>query len=113
MSQTPLPGRPTRGSHTGRPLFALLDLTTRRWGMRIIWELRAGPLTFLELQKACDGMSSSTLTVRLGELTEALLVEHLPDNRYQLTALGSDLPDAFDPLIAWAERWAEVTEQAE
>ena len=28
--QTPLPGRPVRGSDTGRPIMALLDLLGRR-----------------------------------------------------------------------------------
>ena len=29
-----------RGSRTGRPIMALLDLLGRRWTLRIIWELR-------------------------------------------------------------------------
>ena len=32
-----------RGSRTGRPIMALLDLLGRRWTLRIIWELRDGP----------------------------------------------------------------------
>ena len=31
-----------RGSRTGRPIMALLDLLGRRWTLRIIWELRDG-----------------------------------------------------------------------
>jgi DNA-binding HxlR family transcriptional regulator len=53
----PRPGAPVRGSATGRPIMALLDLLGRRWALRIIWELRDGPLTFRDLQAACDGMS--------------------------------------------------------
>ena len=33
-----------RGSRTGRPVMALLDLLGRRWTLRIVWELRDGPL---------------------------------------------------------------------
>lgn len=109
MDQTPLPGHPVRGSRSGRPLFALLDLMTRRWAMRVVWELREGPRSFIELQRACDDMSSSTLTVRLRELSEALLVERSDDGHYLLTQLGSSLPGAFDPLVNWAEQWARVT----
>jgi len=36
----PRPGRPVRGSRTGRPIMALLDLLGRRWVLRILWELR-------------------------------------------------------------------------
>ena len=32
--------RAVRGSRTGRPVMALLDLLGRRWSLRIIWELR-------------------------------------------------------------------------
>jgi DNA-binding HxlR family transcriptional regulator len=39
---TPRPGEPVRGSATGRPLIAALDLFGRRWSLRIIWELRDG-----------------------------------------------------------------------
>ncbi|ASD22506.1 transcriptional regulator [Cryobacterium sp. LW097] len=109
MSTTPLPGRPAKGSRTGRPLFALLDLMTRRWSMRIVWELQGHALTFLELQRECDGMSSSTLTLRLRELTEAKLVARQHDGSYELSSLGAALPAAFGPLVSWAEEWADAT----
>ena len=32
MSRTPKPGRPVRGSRSGVPVMALLDLLGRRWG---------------------------------------------------------------------------------
>lgn len=77
----PLPGQSVRGSATGRPIMALLDLLGRRWVLRIIWELhRAGrePLTFRALQARCHGMSSSVLSRRLGELRQGRLVEKAP-----------------------------------
>ena len=77
--------------------------------MRIVWELQEHTLTFLQLQRACDGMSSSTLALRLRELTEAKLVDHTEDTSYRLTALGVALPVAFGPLVVWAENWAEST----
>jgi DNA-binding HxlR family transcriptional regulator len=77
--------------------------------MRIVWELQGRPLTFLELQRECDGMSSSTLTLRLRELTEAKLVARQADGSYELTSLGTDLPVAFGPLVSWAEEWARDT----
>jgi DNA-binding HxlR family transcriptional regulator len=46
---TPQPGKPVRGSVTGRPLMAGLDLSGRRWSLRIIWELCDGELGFRPL----------------------------------------------------------------
>ena len=84
---------------------ALLDLLGRRWAMRVIWELRGEPLTFRELQAACDGMSSSVLNQRLGELREAGIAERAGEG-FTLTDDGRRLLEAFAPLDAWARRWA-------
>ena len=83
---------------------SLLELLGRRWTLRVIWELRAGPLAFRDLQAACDGMSSSVLNQRLHELRAAGIVE-LGDAGYQLTEQGRGLREAFAPLDAWARRW--------
>jgi DNA-binding HxlR family transcriptional regulator len=87
---------------------ALLDLLGRRWVMRILWELRAEPLGFRELQGACDGMSPSVLNQRFKELQEALLVEAVADGRYTLSRRGSELLEMFAPLNRWAETWAKA-----
>ncbi|MDL4815144.1 winged helix-turn-helix transcriptional regulator [Actinomadura opuntiae] len=100
------PGRPVRGSTTGRPIMAALDLFGRRWTLRIVWELHDGPLGFRPLQQRCDGMSSSVLRQRLVELAEAGLVRQADDGRYELTPLGADAREALGPLSRWSERWA-------
>jgi DNA-binding HxlR family transcriptional regulator len=102
----PAPGRPVRGSTTGRPLMAALDLLGRRWALRILWELRDGPLGARELRARCDEMSSSVLYTRLPELTEAGLLSRDDTDRYELTALGRSLGAALEPLDAWAQQWA-------
>jgi DNA-binding HxlR family transcriptional regulator len=89
---------------TRRPIMALLDLLGHRWTMRVIWELRDGPLPFRELQAACDGMSSSVLNQRVAELREAGIAEPAAGG-YRLTRQGVELLDAFEPLNAWAKRW--------
>jgi DNA-binding HxlR family transcriptional regulator len=93
-----------RGSRTGRPIMALLDLLGRRWALRILWELRDGPVGFNELQARCGGMSPSSLSQRLADLADAGLVEER-DGARALTADGRSLGAAFAPLYAWAERW--------
>jgi DNA-binding HxlR family transcriptional regulator len=84
---------------------AALDLLGRRWALRVLWELRDGPLGFRALQEACDAMSSSVLRDRLAELSEAGLVAREPDERYALTPLGADLRRSLSPLDRWARRW--------
>jgi DNA-binding HxlR family transcriptional regulator len=103
-SRTPAPGQPVRGSSTGRPIMALLDLLGRRWALRVVWELRDDPLAFRALQERCGGVSSSVLNERLRELRDAGAVDH-GEGGYLLTGEGRRLLDAFGPLSEWAERW--------
>lgn len=105
-SRTPRPGVAVRGSATGRPLMAALDLLGRRWALRILWELRGGPLGARALQARCDRMSSSVLYERLRELTDACLLRRDDDEAYQLTDLGAGLGAALEPLDAWAMSWS-------
>src|SRR4051794_13713924 len=107
-ARAPRPGVPVRGSASGRPVMAALDLLGRRWTMRILWELSQAPAGFRELQRRCEGMASSVLSTRLGELTGArLLVLH--GDGHHLTPLGQDLVEALSPLDAWSRRWAKET----
>ena len=99
------PGQPVRGSRSGRPIMALLDLLGRRGSLRVLWELRGeAPLTFRALQDAAQ-TNPSVLNTRLAELREAGIVAHEGEG-YELTAHGRDLLDRLAPLHAWAESWA-------
>src|SRR5579872_1655860 len=102
----PKPGRPVRGSNTGRPIMALLDLLGRRWTLRILWELRSEKLGFRSLQERCDAMSPSVLSQRLTELRDAGIVVHDDKGDYALTGDGQDLLQALMPLQDWASSWA-------
>jgi DNA-binding HxlR family transcriptional regulator len=102
----PRPGRPARGSATGRPIMALLDLLGRRWALRVLWELRGGEsLTFRELQARCSEVSSSVLNDRLRELRGAGIVEAERGRGYSLTREGARLLEDLAPLDDWARRW--------
>jgi DNA-binding HxlR family transcriptional regulator len=87
---------------------AALDLLGRRWALRVLWELRDGPLSFRELRDRCDQMSTSVLNQRLVELREAGLVE-AGESGYALTRTGAQLHEALAPLDGWAKRWARAT----
>lgn len=106
-SEAPKPGHEVRGSKTGRPIMAALDLLGRRGALRIMWELRGTePLTFRALASAAE-LSPATLNTRLRELRETGIIE-LVDG-YQLTALGRELMVALEPLSRWSTRWARRT----
>jgi DNA-binding HxlR family transcriptional regulator len=87
---------------------AALDLFGRRWNLRIVWELRHGPVGFRALQQRCDNMSSSVLRQRLTELLDAHLVAQQPDSAYALTELGHGAYRALRPLVKWSDEWASV-----
>ena len=99
--------RAVRGSRTGRPIMALLDLLGRRWTLRIVWELREGPLTSRALRTACDEASPTVVQARLSELREAGLIELAQGDGYGLTELGKDLRETVLPLHRFAERWSK------
>jgi DNA-binding HxlR family transcriptional regulator len=101
----PLPNRRVRGSATGRPIMALLDLLGRRMALRILWELRSSRLTFRALQQAAE-TNPSVLNARLAELREAGIVEHGPQG-YGLTPRGRALLQVLLPLHLWADEWEE------
>jgi DNA-binding HxlR family transcriptional regulator len=85
---------------------ALLDALGRRWMLRIAWELGAGPLSFNELQSACEGISPSVLSQRLRDLIDLELVSVGADGRYRRTATGEELGKLLGPLDQWAKGWA-------
>jgi DNA-binding HxlR family transcriptional regulator len=113
MMTVPKPGHPVRGSHTGRPIMALLDLLGRRWVMRIIWELRDKPLTFRELRERCDDMSPTVLNQRLRELRETAILDTAESGGYTLSPSGASLLKAMMPLLRWSDEWHKTLIAAE
>lgn len=108
-SSTPRPGQVVRGSRSGRPIMALLDLLGRRWTLRILWELRHEALNFRELRSACGGMSPSVLNLRLQELREAgIVMLQEAGGGYALSEAGRALIAALAPLQVWADAWPGI-----
>jgi DNA-binding HxlR family transcriptional regulator len=101
----PKPGAPVRGSHTGRPIMALLDMLGRRWLLRVLWELRDSALSFRELRERCDAMSPTVLNQRLKDLREAGIVVLEEPSGYALSRSGRQLLEALLPLQRWADQW--------
>jgi len=94
-----------------RALESVLDLLGRRWALRLVWELRRSTLSFSELRQR-TGISPSVLSVRLGELMDAGVLEREAGRRYRLSGRGRELARILYDLNRWAER-AGVSSRSE
>jgi DNA-binding HxlR family transcriptional regulator len=113
MAKRPAVSNPAvRGSKSGRPIMALLDLLGRRWSLRILWELREDALTSRALRTACDDASPTVVQQRLTELRTAGFIEKRDQGGYALTVLGKDLLQTFMPLHHFADRWSKKSRPA-
>jgi DNA-binding HxlR family transcriptional regulator len=99
------PGSKVRGSKTGRPIMALLDILGQRWTLRILWELRNGPLNFRKLRAQCDDVSPTVLNARLKLLREVKIVD-LGETGFDLSQQGHELAGSLSAMNKWAEDWA-------
>ena len=108
---TKLPGQSVRGSTSGRPIMALLDLLGKRWTLRVLWELyQGGPATFRDLRSKCEQVSPTLLNSRLKDLRNLNLLV-LGANGYELSERGRSLTGKLAPLDAWANNWAKSFEK--
>jgi DNA-binding HxlR family transcriptional regulator len=89
-----------------RPVMVLLDLLSRRWALRVLWELREGPLTSRALRSACDEVSPGVLQTRVDELRSAGFVTRVERQGYALTEAGSGLLELLLPLSTFARDWS-------
>lgn len=108
----PLPGKPVRGSTTGKPIMALLDLLGRTWALGVIWNLATQVMTFRALQSACEDISPTLLNTRLKELRRAQIIIKT-DEGYALTLLGKELLALIYPMGSWAEQWKDTLMKTE
>ncbi len=95
------PGR-WRHHDTSNAFSLLAEQLGRRWALRVIWELRAGALTFRGLQAACGHISPSVLQARVHELVRIGVVEKIPRLGYRLSGSGEQLYLQLEPLGDWA-----------
>ncbi len=101
----PTPGEKVRGSESGSPIMAILDLMGRKWALGIIWNMSETPVTFRELQKKCESISPAILNSRIKDLREAGLIERTL-NGYVLDDNGKELQSILKPLGKWSNSWA-------
>lgn len=96
------------------PLDGVLDLLSRKYAIQVVCAVGAlEPVRYGEIEDALGGVSSSTLSARLSDLTDAGLLgreQHdtiPPQVEYTLTDDGETLCALLEPLLEWAEAWDE------
>ena len=70
--------------------------------MRVVWELRVGPLNFRALRAACGDVSPSVLQGRLHELRDLQVIEKIPRLGYRLSTSGERLFQGLAQLDKWS-----------
>ncbi len=91
-----------RRAATSERMAMALDLAGRRWALRVVWELRVGPLNFRALQASCGQISPSVLQRRLHELRDAGIIEKIPRLGYRLSTSGEKLFHVIGQLDKWS-----------
>lgn len=91
-----------RRAPTSDSMARALDLSGRRWALRIVWELRVGPLNFRALRSACGDISPSVLQSRLHELRNDQIIEKIPGLGYRLSTGGEKLFQVLAQLDKWS-----------
>ena len=91
-----------RRASTSTQMARSLDVAGRRWALRIVWELRVGPLNFRALQAACGDVSPSVMQRRLHELRDFGVIEKIPRLGYRLSASGERLFQVLSQLDKWS-----------
>lgn len=93
------------------PLGGVMDVLSRKYAMQVICIVGAlEPVRYGEIETTFGDVSSSTLSTRLQELTEAGILDREqhdtipPQVEYSLTDDGEQLCALLEPLLRWAER---------
>lgn len=91
-------------------LDGVIDLLSRKYAMQVVCVVGAlEPVRYGAVERSFGEVSSSTLSTRLADLTEAGLLEREqydeipPRVEYRLTDEGRELRSRLVPLLEWAE----------
>lgn len=87
-----------------------------RWTLVILRDLLVGPKRFNELREGIPGIPSNILTIRLGNLERAEVVERAVEGRnvvYRLSEYGQDLKPILLAIGRWASRRMDAPRDGE
>lgn len=96
------------------PLGGVMDLLARKYALQVVCVVGAlQPVRYGAIADAFGEVSSSTLSARLADLTDAGLLDRVqydaipPRVEYELTEEGQELCERLQPLLEWIESHAE------
>ena len=93
------------------PIVEAIKVIGRTWRLVVVRYLLEGPMSFNELQRRIEGISSKTLSQTLKQLQQAGVVRREVVSiqpfsvRYSLTEKGEALRPVIEALRKWGEEW--------
>jgi DNA-binding HxlR family transcriptional regulator len=103
-------GEPSVDTECCCPLGGIMDLLSRKYAIQVVCVIdQLQPARYGEIEDAFAEVSSSTLSTRLDELTEAGLLKRSQYNEipprveYDLTERGEELGELLAPVLQWVE----------
>jgi DNA-binding HxlR family transcriptional regulator len=94
---------------------AASNILGKKWTALILRDLASGPKRFCELEISVGQINPRTLSQRLDDLEEYLIVtkksyhEVPPRIEYTLTDKGVDLLPILKQMATWGDKYSEVT----
>lgn len=92
------------------PLGGIMNVLSKKYAIQVVCIVGAlHPVRYGDIEAAFGEVSSSTLSARLSELTDAGFLEREQHNtippqvEYSLTADGEELCALLEPLLRWVE----------
>ena len=98
-------------SNSTCPVCRTAEIVCGKWTLLLIRDLAAGSSRFCELERALEGISPRTLSLRLRALEEEGVVERHtfpevpPRVEYALTPKGEALIPLVDDMRTYGKRW--------
>lgn len=93
------------------PVSGVLDLLSKKYAIQIVCAVGVlEPVRYRRLADQLGDVSSSTLSTRLEELTDAEILareqydEIPPRVEYRLTDDGQELAERLEPVVEWAQK---------
>ena len=87
------------------PITKVANMLSDTWTMLIMHQLIEGPKRFCDLERALDGISTRTLTLKLKKLCDDELIQKALDGRYAATAKGKGLRIIENAMKRYEEKY--------
>ena len=96
------------------PIVEAVKIVGKTWKLVVVRYLLEGPMSFNELLRRINGISSKTLSATLKQLQQEGIVKREVVStqpfsvRYSLTTKGEGLKPVIDALKNWGEEWIKT-----